>query len=253
MELSSVGSTNNYAFEQIHANMAQPGTCYFAHEQTAGKGQRSKSWTSEKGANIILSIVLKPFFLQPFQQFHLSACVATAAYQFLTGYAPEYLTIKWPNDLYWQNKKLGGILIENIIGASTDDKKNSDQMDQLSAWKWAVIGLGININQAEFPGEVKNAVSLKQITGKKYDPVELAKKLCETIGHSYILLNEKGCDSILKLYNDALYKKDELVKFKKGSRSFEAKVKSVSASGELIVQHSVEEKFSFGEVEWLQS
>src|SRR5215469_5061577 len=127
IELPSVDSTNNYASEQIHANMAQHGTCYFAHEQTAGKGQRGKSWASEKGANIILSIVLKPYFLQPFQQFYLSACVATATYNFLKGFAPDHLTIKWPNDIYWQNKKLGGILIENIIG---EPKKNSDNEDE---------------------------------------------------------------------------------------------------------------------------
>lgn len=253
IELSSIDSTNNYAFEQIHANMAQPGTCYFAHEQTHGKGQRSKSWTSAKGANIILSIVLKPFFLQPFQQFHLSACIATATHQFLANYAPGYLTIKWPNDLYWQNKKLGGILIENIIGGTDRDKKKPGESDQSSNWKWAVIGIGININQTKFPDEIKNAVSLKQITGKDYKPVEAAKKLCEVIEHSLQLLNEKGVDSFLKLYNAVLYKKGELVKFKKGSRNFEATVKAVTESGHLVVKHSIEEQFSFGELEWLQS
>ena len=86
IELQSVASTNNYALAQIHANMAQPGTCYFAHEQTSGKGQRGKSWATETGMNIILSIVLKPDFLQPFQQFQLSACVAVATRQFFNRY-----------------------------------------------------------------------------------------------------------------------------------------------------------------------
>jgi BirA family biotin operon repressor/biotin-[acetyl-CoA-carboxylase] ligase len=251
IELSSIDSTNNYAFEQIHANVAHPGTCYFAHEQTHGKGQRSKSWISEKGANIILSIVLKPFFLQPFQQFHLSACIATAAYQFLTNYAPEYLTIKWPNDLYWQNKKLGGILIENIIGGMNHDKKKQRETDQSSNWKWAVVGIGININQTKFPCELKNAVSLKQITGKDFNVIQLAKDLCGTIDLFYKRLMSGKPGSNLKLYNQLLYKKNEPVNFKKGNRNFVAIIKSVNENGQLIIQHSIEEKIDFGQIEWV--
>ena len=115
IELQSVDSTNNYALAQIHANMAQPGTCYFAHEQTSGKGQRGKSWATERGTNIILSIVLKPDFLQPFQQFQLECLRSGRTRQFFSKYDNDSLKIKWPNDIYWQDRKLGGILIENII------------------------------------------------------------------------------------------------------------------------------------------
>jgi BirA family biotin operon repressor/biotin-[acetyl-CoA-carboxylase] ligase len=138
IELQSVDSTNNYALAQIHANMAQPGTCYFAHEQTSGKGQRGKSWATERGTNIILSIVLKPDFSQPFQQFQLSACAAVAARQFFSQYDGDSLKIKWPNDIYWQDRKLGGILIENIIRS---------QGPGGGTWDWSVVGIGLNINQ----------------------------------------------------------------------------------------------------------
>jgi BirA family transcriptional regulator, biotin operon repressor / biotin---[acetyl-CoA-carboxylase] ligase len=249
IELQSIDSTNNYALAQIHANLAQSGTCYFAHEQTAGKGQRGKSWATEKGANIIVSIALKPFFLQPFQQFYLSACVAVATHQFLNNYAGSGLKIKWPNDLYWENKKLGGILIENIIRESADDQIK--ETEQGSNWKWAVIGIGINVNQTNFPPDLKNPVSLKQISRQHFNTIQLAKELCKTIDHFYSELMNHGPDSIFEIYNQVLYKKDEAVKFKKDNRNFEAIVKSVNQTGQLIVLHSIEEKFDFGEVEWV--
>jgi BirA family biotin operon repressor/biotin-[acetyl-CoA-carboxylase] ligase len=238
IELQSVDSTNNYALEQIHANLAQPGSCYFANEQTAGKGQRGRSWATEKGANITMSIVLKPGILQAFQQFHLSACVAVATHDFLSKYAGETIQIKWPNDLYWNDKKLGGILIENIIG------------HQPSAWKWAIVGIGININQTKFPGGLKNPVSLKQITGQNFDPVQLAKELCQSIDHFYKRLKEEA-NSFLDAYNLVLYKKDQIVKLKKENRLFETTIKGVSHTGQLITRHAVEERFDFGEVEWM--
>lgn len=242
IELQLVDSTNNYALTQIHANMAQPGTCYFAHEQVAGKGQRGKSWATEKGTNIILSLVLKPTFLQPFQQFQLSACIAVATHQFLNKYVKHELKIKWPNDLYWQDKKLGGILIENII-------RNTGQ--GTSDWDWAVVGIGININQTNFPDKVKNPVSLKLIIKNEFNPIGLAKELCQSIDHFYKELINKESSFILDMYNQFLYKKDKMVTLKKGNRKFQGLVKAVDASGQLIVQHGVDEKFDFGEIEWI--
>jgi BirA family biotin operon repressor/biotin-[acetyl-CoA-carboxylase] ligase len=252
IELQSIDSTNNYALARIHANLAQPGTCFFTHEQTAGKGRRGKVWASEKDANIAISIVLQPLFLQPFQQFYISACVAVATYKFLLNYTGENLKIKWPNDLYWENKKLGGILIENIIQGKkqADATKNKSEKTLMNNWKWCVAGIGININQTNFPPDLKNPVSLKNIAGIDFNPVDLAKELCISLDNYYKELIAKGPDEILKLYNHALYKKDQTVKFKKGNRKFEAVVKNVDASGRLTVQHGIEELFEFGEIEW---
>ncbi|HEY2720119.1 MAG TPA: biotin--[acetyl-CoA-carboxylase] ligase [Chitinophagaceae bacterium] len=255
IELQSVGSTNNYALDQIHSNLAHPGTCYFAHDQTAGKGQRGKSWITEKGANITMSLITRPSFLQPFEQFYLSACIAGATHQFLNHHTGRELKIKWPNDLYWRNQKLGGILIENIIQADKKESKTGikqkDEISSNSNWQWAVIGIGININQTHFQDLLSNPVSLRQITGKSFDTIQLAKDLCKTIDVWYRQLTEEGRDPILKSYNDALYKVNEPVKFRKDNRNFIAVVKSVDRNGQLIIQHSLEEKISFGEVEWL--
>jgi BirA family biotin operon repressor/biotin-[acetyl-CoA-carboxylase] ligase len=151
-----------------------------------------------RGTNIILSIVLKPDFLQPFQQFQLSACVAVATRQLLNTYDGDSLKIKWPNDIYWQDRKLGGILIENIIRSYEPGGGN---------WDWAVVGIGLNINQTNFAADLKNPVSLKQIMGKSFDQIELAKKLCLSIDDFYKRLANNEANAILELYNQFLYKK----------------------------------------------
>ncbi len=238
VELQSVDSTNNYARQLIHAGMAQSGQAIFTHEQVAGKGQRGKIWASQKDVNIALSIVLNPTPLQISQQFQLSACVAVALQEFFMKYAGDTTKIKWPNDLYWQDRKAGGILIENVIGAA-------------STWEWTVIGIGININQTSFSPHLPNPVSLKQITGNDFKLITLAKELCNSLDNKYKELLISGFDSIYLQYLQHLYKCNEKVKLKKESRIIEAIIKSVSPSGKLIVQHAFEEEFDFGEVEWI--
>lgn len=263
LELQSVDSTNNYARQQIHAGLAQHGMAIFAHEQLSGKGQRGKGWSSEKDANIILSIVIKPQPLILTQQFMLSACVAVTIHDFFMKYAGADTKIKWPNDLYWQDRKAGGVLIESIVG-SRESGVNSRQstVNNLptgqagpqavsSNWEWAFVGIGININQTSFPDDLPNPVSLKQITGKNFDIVELAKELCELLNKNFDELVNDGFEKIYAAYLAHLYKKNITVRLKKDGRVFEARIKSVSPSGKLIVQHAIEEEFDFGEVEWV--
>jgi BirA family transcriptional regulator, biotin operon repressor / biotin---[acetyl-CoA-carboxylase] ligase len=248
-ELQSVDSTNNYARQQIHAGLAQHGMTIFAHEQLLGKGQRGKGWCSEKNANIILSIVINPRSLLLTQQFMLSACVAVSIHDFFMKYAGSDTKIKWPNDLYWQDRKAGGMLIESGVGSREPGVGSNSIAAQ---WEWAIVGIGININQTVFPSELPNPVSLKQITGKNFDTVELAKELCGLLNKSFDELVNDGFEKIYSAYLADLYKINSTVKLKKGSRVFEAIIKSVSPSGKLIVQHAMEEQFDFGEVEWVK-
>jgi BirA family biotin operon repressor/biotin-[acetyl-CoA-carboxylase] ligase len=150
--------------------------------------------------------------------------------------------IKWPNDMYWKDNKIGGILIENVIGKR---KKGT------STWDWAVIGIGINVNQTKFPAPIKKAGSLKQITGNEFDTVALGKELCECLDRTYRELSHLGFEPIHNEYNSHLYKKNEIVKFKRLNRVFTGTVKNVDENGQLIVEHGVEERFDFGGVEWV--
>jgi len=267
IELKTVDSTNNYALTQLHEGLAHHGTAYFAGEQVAGKGQRGKTWLAAKDSSILLSIVINPDPLTLNQQFQLSACVAASVCGFFNSYVNGNACIKWPNDLYWQDRKAGGILIENIIGSRVSKAGSrspevgklrldvrsqiSNDESQISDWLWAVIGIGININQTTFSEDLQNPVSLKQITGKDYSPAEMAKELCTSINKNFNQLITLGFDAVYSSYLSFLYKKNDRIKLKKGSRVFEAIIKTVSPSGKLVVEHAIEEEFDFGEIEWL--
>ncbi len=245
IELQSIDSTNNYARDQIRAvslperqEAGLHGLAVFAHQQTAGKGQRGKSWVAEKDTSIALSILINPASLGISQQFQLSAAIAVATGQFFRKYAGDDTKIKWPNDLYWQDRKAGGILIENIISGA-------------GIWEWAIAGIGININQVRFPAELPNPVSLKQITGQDFDPCQLARELCYFLDAAYSRLCTEGFPGIYQEYCANLYKFGQSVRLKKDTRVFEAVIKAVTPEGRLLVQHAIEEEYNFGEVEWV--
>ncbi|HZF63754.1 MAG TPA: biotin--[acetyl-CoA-carboxylase] ligase [Chitinophagaceae bacterium] len=236
IELLTVDSTNNYAMGLVHEGMAQHGTVVFANEQTNGKGQREKRWYSAPAENIMISIVLNPSPLTISQQFYLSMATALAVQKWFGSVCGDEAKIKWPNDLYWCDRKAGGILIENVLYGSE--------------WRYAIAGIGININQTDFGLLQQSAVSLKQITGRHFDTRELTEKLLRELELRYQLL-EKDTMSVLRDFNSILYKRGERIKFRKGARVFESVVKEVTSAGNLITQHEIEEEFAPGSVEWL--
>ena len=258
IELQSVDSTNNYAFARIHAGMAQHGEVIFAREQWAGKGQMGKAWQAENDANIMISIILKPTPLVLSDQPGFNFAVACGLHDFFARYAGDTTRIKWPNDLYWQDRKAGGVLIESVVGSrqSVDREKVKGEREQVTGnsgmvWEWAIVGIGININQVVFPENLPNPVSLKQITGKNFDTLELAKELAASVKTYTDRVIHGETEAIHDHYLTCLYKKDEKVKLKKGTRLFEAIVRSVNPSGQLVVQTSMEECFDSGTIEWV--
>ena len=184
IELSEIDSTNMYAMEQIHAQKALSGSVYQTDFQTNGKGQHGRIWESHRGENLLCTYVLELNALKqgknwvPSEQLGLSAAVALGAQAFFMEFAGEETKIKKPNDIYWRDRKAGGILIENIV-RGTD-------------WTWTVIGIGLNINQTRFSNEAGNPVSLKQITGKDWDIKTMQKKLAEALSASLNLWLTEG-------------------------------------------------------------
>jgi BirA family transcriptional regulator, biotin operon repressor / biotin---[acetyl-CoA-carboxylase] ligase len=237
IELLSVDSTNNYAMQQVQKGTAMHGDAYFAFEQTAGKGQFNKQWLTAKGENIILSLVLDTKKLLISQQFILNMAAALSAMELFNKYTTEKVKIKWPNDIYCNDRKAAGILIENIIRG----KK----------WQFAILGFGLNINQTDFSYTLKNPVSLKQITGRNYNVVELAKELCTLFEKNFGQLLAGNENLILNNYNGSLYKYNEIAEFKKGATVFSGLVKGVNNYGKLIVETNVENAFDSGSIEWL--
>lgn len=238
VELPFTDSTNNYARALIKEGKGQHGIAVFTNDQQAGKGQRGKTWIAEKGKNMALSLVIKPNFLTISQQFQLSALAAIASLELISEITNGNCAIKWPNDLYWQDRKAGGILIESIVSASGN-------------WDWAIIGIGINVNQEKFPEDLPNPVSLKQITGKDQEPKELALLLCKKLDYYFQQLEKKGFHALYQTYLNQLYQKDQVVRFKKGAAAFNATIETVTPTGELVINHAIKETIPFGQIEWV--
>ncbi len=232
-----VESTNIYAMDRLQANLAAHGMAFFTDNQTAGKGQHGKTWFAEPGSNMALSVVLDTASLSLAKQFPLSVMVALACYDLYSKYASDETRIKWPNDIYWRDRKAGGILIENLVRGNK--------------WQGAVAGIGINLNQVLFPEMQRKPVSLKQITGNHFDTVAFAKELCECMELRYQQLMQGEFAVMLLQYNERLFKKGERVKLKSGPAAFYCTVTGVSADGELEVSGGPKESFRFGEVEWV--
>ncbi len=236
--LPSIDSTNNYAMQMVHARLAKHGDAWFALNQTKGKGQRGKTWQSGAGENIIISIVIAPSFLLPVQSFLLNAAIALGTYDFFKKYAGNETRIKWPNDIYWRDRKAGGILIENSIRAES--------------WLFAVAGIGLNINQVIFPEHLQKATSLRHIAGKDFDTIEMAKELCVCLEQRYEALKAGNEKQILYNYREAMYKLNEYVTFKKDGLLLKALVKGVTANGLLMVEtDSNKQEWLWGTAEWI--
>ena len=134
--LPTCHSTNDIAAEMIQSQEVFEGTIIITDHQTTGRGQRGNSWEAAIGQNLTLSLILKPTFLRASDQFQLNVAVSLGVHEFLSQYLPEGLTIKWSNDIYHYDKKLGGILIENTLQGYNIG--------------YSVIGIGLNINQKQF-------------------------------------------------------------------------------------------------------
>jgi BirA family biotin operon repressor/biotin-[acetyl-CoA-carboxylase] ligase len=235
-QLETVDSTNNYALAKVQAGEATHGSAYLAREQTAGKGQRGRRWLSRPGESILLSIVLEPLFLRANQQFLLTASVALAALDWLQSNCPGETSIKWPNDIYWRDRKAGGILTETLYRG----KKI----------RYAVVGIGININQLTFPGDLPNPISLAQITGSQRSIPPLALELCAFLEHRYRQLQKGDSEILLKAYNASLYRRGQKILLKHQGRQMDTILRSVTAQGDLVGGEG--RRFRFGEVEWVQ-
>lgn len=235
--LDSVDSSNNYAMALARSGGARQGDVFFAMQQTAGKGQRGRQWITAHGVNIMQSIVLETNDLSAADLFPLSMAMALGAYDWFREKAGEEACIKWPNDLYWRDRKAGGILIENLWTAGH--------------WQFAIVGMGINLNQRSFDPAVKNPVSLLQITGRTYDLLQEAALLCACLDKRWRQLLAGDQAALHAGFESVLYKKGQTVRLKKDNRVFETLVQGVSRQGELITRDALEHRFAVGSVEWL--
>ncbi|MCF8289707.1 MAG: biotin--[acetyl-CoA-carboxylase] ligase [Chitinophagaceae bacterium] len=207
IELSTIDSTNIYAMDQIKLGLAKSGSCYTADFQTNGKGQHGRVWESSKGQNLLCSYILELNTLDalknwtPTDQIGFSAAIALGARAFFAAFAGSETKIKKPNDIYFSDRKAGGILIENLVRGKE--------------WTWTVIGIGMNINQSSFSSAAVNSVSsnpisLQEITNKIWDLKQMQQHLSEALSNAiqnWLQLGEAATLNQLEQYVIELDKK----------------------------------------------
>jgi BirA family transcriptional regulator, biotin operon repressor / biotin---[acetyl-CoA-carboxylase] ligase len=207
IELSTIDSTNIYAMAQIKAGLAKSGSCYTADFQTNGKGQHGRVWESTKGQNLLCSYILELNTLDalknwtPADQIGFSAAIALGARAFFAAFAGSETKIKKPNDIYFSDRKAGGILIENLVRGQE--------------WTWAVIGIGMNINQTEFSPEALNSlssnpISLQEITNQSWDLKKMQQHLSEALNNAIHDWLQFGEEATLKTLEQHIIELDQL-------------------------------------------
>ena len=235
--LDDVDSTNNYAMGLLQHGKGKHGMACFARQQSKGKGQRGKSWQSARDQNILLSIIIEPDNCFKAKPFMFSAAIANLCREFLEQIVKEAFVCKWPNDIYFGDKKTGGILIENTFRGKQ--------------WQWAVVGIGINVHQQQFLDDNSKAISLSQIKPIKQTAVSLAGELQSYILSGLEKIKAGNLNEVLLNFNDHLYKKEAQVKLKAGNVVFETKIKAVNDFGQLETSDVLARTFNVGEVEWV--
>jgi BirA family transcriptional regulator, biotin operon repressor / biotin---[acetyl-CoA-carboxylase] ligase len=217
--LPSCQSTNDEAAHRLRQSSFFEGDIVITDHQTAGRGQRGNIWDAQKGQNFTLSVVLKPHFLSPSEQFKLNIAVSMGIFDFLNPHLGSLLKIKWPNDIYVENKKLGGVLIENTI-----------QKNRIES---SIVGIGLNINQSNFSN--LNATSLGQATGQYYNLENLLPELLESLEKNYLALRNNKFNDLKFRYLQNMFRYQESHWFERNEDRFQATIVGIDDQGRLAI------------------
>ena len=223
-------STNDIALQALRQKEAYEVSIFITNHQTRCKGQRGNTWETKPGENLTFSLVLQPRFLDLSEQFLLNIAISNAIRQGIQEYIPQ-LQVKWPNDLVVPGVgKIGGILIENLVGST--------------GWEYAVVGIGLNINQREFSSP--QATSLSLLTGSHYPLEELFKLLITQVEQAYLALKKGKGDLLKQEYLQQLYLLNQWAQFRIGEQTLEGKIVGLTEMGNLLLELPSGNQQSFG-------
>ncbi len=212
------------------------GSVLITDHQVAGRGQRGNKWEASAGMNLTLSVFLRPSFLRVQDQFQLSMVVSLAVADCLQYTLRRPIKLKWPNDIWVDDKKIGGILIENQLQAST--------------FSGAVVGIGVNVNQMAF--SYPKATSLSILTGASFDLNDILQQLMGSLETEYLELRGGNTVDLKKRYLTSLYKFKELHRFESDGEDFEGSILDVDHNGRLCIQSAGKMRgFSHQEIRFL--
>lgn len=238
IHLEEVDSTNAELRRRNTIEALPEWTVITTEFQQDGRGQKGASWESEYGANITMSYLLRPHFLPISQQFLLSEVGALGIVKALSEYT-EGIHIKWPNDIYWEDYKLCGTLIETEWIEGKIDI--------------CISGNGINVNQTYFRSDAPNPISLRQIIGEEINREDLLQRILSHTKDYYERLRRGNQEEIMKEYFSLLYRADDFYIYADAQGAFEARIIEVTPEGQLILcdKDGHIRKYWFKEVRYL--
>jgi BirA family biotin operon repressor/biotin-[acetyl-CoA-carboxylase] ligase len=233
---STVASTNSALLADLERKpQLVEGTVYLTVDQTAGRGQGSNQWHSTPGANLTLSVLLRPVHLSVDSLFALneaaSLAIAGCVETFLPPHLKPSVRVKWPNDVYVDDQKIAGILIQNALRGS-----------QL---QYAVVGIGLNVNEVAFPAELQErATSLRQLTDDTVSLEDVSEELFKHLSENYQLTKDGNLRQLRQNYQQQLYRLGLPTRFMRlnTETEFTATITGVSREGRLALVHPGDQK-----------
>ncbi|MDA3944670.1 MAG: biotin--[acetyl-CoA-carboxylase] ligase [Bacteroidetes bacterium] len=236
-----IDSTNKYLSDLMNSGKEIDGLCVRSAFQETGKGLGQHTWHSEAGKNLLFSVGFNFSFLHASQQFLISQMASLAVFQVLQQYVEkEKLRVKWPNDIYFENRKLGGMLISNTI--------NGMQLER------SIIGLGINVNQTDFPDSIPRPVSLKQLLNKDLDlEILLEKLLMNYLSFAEQLKDDANKQKIASQYLSILYRYDQVGWYAVDGKKMKLRITGIGEFGFLQTEDGLGNRYEFDmkEIEFL--
>jgi BirA family biotin operon repressor/biotin-[acetyl-CoA-carboxylase] ligase len=218
-ELESVDSTSNYIAKAIDAGNYLWGTAILAHFQTNGRGQRSSHWQSDNGQNLTFSFALPLSGFDSRAYFSVSRAISLSIVKSINTFLSGDVQIKWPNDILVDQKKISGMLIEN----------------KLSNNPVAICGIGLNINQTEFPN-LPHVTSLKLLTGKEFDKQCVLEELLVNLNHEWDILSKGDFRNQKSRYESELFGLNQVIQFQENGSKSEGQIVGTTKDGRLLVK-----------------
>jgi BirA family biotin operon repressor/biotin-[acetyl-CoA-carboxylase] ligase len=221
IRLSEVDSTNNYAIHLLANSKPIEGTLIVAETQSKGRGTESNTWESEPGKNLTFSLILYPP-INADKQFFLNKALSLGIHDFLKHALPQnQISIKWPNDIYIEDKKICGILIQNSVSGNN--------------FEYLIAGIGLNVNQQIFLSDAPNPVSMTQLTGCEYSLPEILNSLFQHIAMRYNQVCEEKYNEIEDDYHKVLYQINKLNTYNYQEETVEAIIRGTNEYGQLLL------------------
>lgn len=227
-------STNEYAMKSLSNNDPNRQTCVYTYNQTRGRGQIGRQWYSGTAKNISCSF---RYYLTTFKvkdQFLINMAFSLAIWDFVSAFIPSQVSIKWPNDIYVADRKIAGLLIQNMV-----------RKDTISS---TILGVGININEDQFPPDLPNPIALSELTTKSYKLLDMQLYLAECVEKRIGMLVE----DLRSEYLTKLFRKDITANYLIEGMQQEGIIRGIAEDGKLELElRGQRSLFNFRELEFI--